>query len=555
MKINMDIQQQIKEELKRVIIALGGEVKDDEIVLSPSNTREHGDYASNLAMRKAKSFQTNPMVLAEKIIAEFKLEGVDHIEAAKPGFLNFFLKQDELGSIIKTIVNDPQHYGDLDLGKGIKVNIEYVSANPTGTLHLGHARGAALGDCLARLYKKAGYDVTREYYVNDAGVQMDHLAESLMIRYLSLFGIERAMPDDGYHGPEIIKLAQELKEEIGDLYVNEPESHLEDFKKFGGDKLLDAIKKDLHDFRVDQDVYTSEKAIRNRGDVEKVLEHLRPFCYEQEGALWLDTTKDGDDKDRVLVKTDGNYTYLLPDIAYHNDKFNRGFDLLIDMFGADHHGYIARLKSSQKDLGHNPEALNVCLVQMVRLFKNGEEFKMSKRTGNAITMKELIDEVGVDSVRYFFVSRSGTSHLDFDIDLAKTLGSENPVYYAQYTHARLCGIMKNASSFYPIDYSCSQLTSESEKDLLILLKDYTNVIKNATLENEPYKVTNYIHTLAQTINEFYTKCRVIDDKNPELTRERLGLVEACRYVLASALNLIAVEAPERMVSSDKVENN
>ena len=550
----MDIQEQIKQELKRVMSVLGQEVSDAEIVLSPSNTREHGDYASNLAMRKAKAFQLPPMEVATKIISEFSLPGVDHIEACKPGFLNFFLKQDELGSIIKKIVTEKEHYGDLEIGKGIKVNIEYVSANPTGTLHLGHARGAALGDCLARLYKKSGYDVTREYYVNDAGVQIDHLADSLKARYLQEFGIECDVPDDGYHGPEIIALAKELKEKVGDAYVKDIDAHTEDFKDFGKARLLDAIKEDLHQFRVDQDVYTSEKEIRDRGDVEKVLEQLRPFCYEKEGALWLDTTKDGDDKDRVLIKSDGNYTYLLPDIAYHNDKFNRGFDLLIDLFGADHHGYIARLKSSQKDLGHNPDALNVTLVQMVRLFKDGQEFKMSKRTGNAITMKELIEEVGVDAVRYFFVSRSGTSHLDFDIDLAKTLGSENPVYYAQYTHASLCGILNNAKAFFPLDYACSSLTTDTEKDLLILLKDYPNVIKAATLEMEPYKVTNYIHTLSQTINEFYTKCRVIDDQNVILTKERLGLVEACRDVLASALSLIAVSSPERMVSSEKAEN-
>ena len=550
----MDIQEQIKQELKRVMSVLGQEVSDAEIVLSPSNTREHGDYASNLAMRKAKAFQLPPMEVATKIIGEFSLPGVDHIEACKPGFLNFFLKQDELGSIIKKIVTEKEHYGDLEIGKGIKVNIEYVSANPTGTLHLGHARGAALGDCLARLYKKSGYDVTREYYVNDAGVQIDHLADSLQARYLQEFGIECDVPDDGYHGPEIIALAKELKEKVGDAYVKDIDAHTEDFKDFGKARLLDAIKEDLHQFRVDQDVYTSEKEIRDRGDVEKVLEQLRPFCYEKEGALWLDTTKDGDDKDRVLIKSDGNYTYLLPDIAYHNDKFNRGFDLLIDLFGADHHGYIARLKSSQKDLGHNPDALNVTLVQMVRLFKDGQEFKLSKRTGNAITMKELIEEVGVDAVRYFFVSRSGTSHLDFDIDLAKTLGSENPVYYAQYTHARLCGILNNAKAFFPLDYACSSLTTDTEKDLLILLKDYPNVIKAATLEMEPYKVTNYIHTLSQTINEFYTKCRVIDDQNVILTKERLGLVEACRDVLASALSLIAVSSPERMVSSEKAEN-
>ena len=548
----MEIQVQIKEKIQEVLKALSLEVSLDDIALTPSDNRDHGDYASNIAFKKAKEAHMAPLMLAEKIAQEFHLDGVEKVEAVKPGFLNFFLKADSLGAIIKTIVKDPAHFGDLTIGKGKKVNLEYISANPTGTLHLGHARGAAIGDCLARLYKKAGYEVTREYYVNDAGNQMDHLAESILARYLELFDDHSfPMPEDGYHGPEIIALAKELKEKVGDEYLSNPTSHLDELKRYGGEKLLDAIKKDLHNFRVDQDVYTSEKAIRDRGDVDKVLQALKPYCYEQDGALWLDTKKDGDDKDRVLVKSDGAYTYLLPDIAYHNDKFSRGFDLLIDLFGADHHGYITRIKSSQKDLGHDPEALKVLLIQMVRLFKDGQEYKMSKRTGNAISMKELVEECGVDSIRYFFVSRSGSSHLDFDIDLANTLGSENPVYYAQYTHARLCGILNNAKSFFPIDYESDLLSSEAEKNLLLLLKDYENVIEVAVGENEPYKVTNYIHSLAQSINEFYSKCRVIDDLNPTLTKQRLGLVEACKDVLANALDLIAVSAPERMVSADK----
>lgn len=552
MEVNMDIQTNIKDKIKEILASLNIECNETEIALTPSDNREHGDYASNIAFKKAKIAHMSPLDLANKIAESFSLDGVEKVEAVKPGFLNFFLKADSLGAIIKTIVKDPIHYGDLKIGEGKKVNIEYISANPTGTLHLGHARGAAIGDCLARLYKKAGYDVTREYYVNDAGNQMDHLAESLMVRYLEEFNDHSIkMPEDGYHGPEIIALAKKLKDLVGDAYLKNPKDHLEDFKKFGGENLLQAIKKDLHDFRVDQDVYTSEKAIRDRGDVTKVLEKLKPYCYEQDGALWLNTKKDGDDKDRVLVKSDGSYTYLLPDIAYHNDKFNRGYDLLIDLFGADHHGYIARIKSSQKDLGHNPDNLNVLLIQMVRLFKDGEEYKMSKRTGNAITMKELVEECGVDSIRYFFVSRSASSHLDFDINLANTLGSENPVYYAQYTHARLCGILLNGKSFFPIDYESELLSSDSEKNLLLLLKDYDKVILSAVSENEPYKITNYIHTLSQTINEFYTKCRVIDDANKELTKQRLGLVEACKDVLANALNLIAVTAPERMESSDK----
>ncbi len=548
----MDIKENITESIRKVLSELGIDAVKEEITLTPSDNRDHGDYASNIAFKKAKMAHLAPLALAEQIAEKFVLDGVEKVEAVKPGFLNFFLKADSLGQVIKKIIEEKEHYGDLSIGKGKKVNIEYVSANPTGTLHLGHARGAAIGDCLARLYKKAGYDVTREYYVNDAGSQMDHLAESLMVRYLEEFSIhDYAMPEDGYHGPEIIRLAKELKEKVSDAYVENPESHLDDFKKFGGERLLDAIKQDLHEFRVDQDVYTSEKAIRDRGDVSAVLEKLKPYCYTEEGALWLDTKKDGDDKNRVLVKSDGSYTYLLPDIAYHNDKFNRGFDLLIDLFGADHHGYIARIKSSQKDLGHNPDHLNVLLIQMVRLFKDGEEYKMSKRTGNAISMKELVEECGVDSIRYFFVSRSASSHLDFDINLANTLGSENPVYYAQYTHARLCGILNNGKDFFPLDYESDLLSSDSEKNLLLLLKDYENVVSAAVNENEPYKITNYIHTLSQSVNEFYSKCRVIDDTNKKLTEERLGLVEACKDVLANALDLIAVSAPERMVSSDK----
>lgn len=547
-----DIQSQIKAELKKILNEFNCPVDEKEIVLSPSNNPDHGDYASNIALRKAKALSMKPIDLANKIAEVFSLDGVDHLEAAMPGFLNFYLKQDTLGLIIAQILKEGSDYGNLTIGKGKKVNVEYVSANPTGVLHLGHARGAALGDCISRLYKKSGYEVTREYYVNDAGVQMDHLASSLEARYLELFNVKgKELGDNDYHGEEIIILAKKLRDEVGDKYVVNPDEHINDFKEYGGKHLLDIIKDDLHEFRVDQDVYSSEKAIRDRGDVDKVLEKLKPYCYELEGALWLNTKKDGDDKDRVLVKSDGSYTYLLPDIAYHNDKFNRGFDLLIDLFGADHHGYITRLKSSQKDLGHDSDALNVTLVQMVRLFKNGEEFKMSKRTGNAISMKELIEEVGVDAARYFFVSRSGNSHLDFDIDLAKKLGSENPVYYAQYTHARLCGILANGASFFPLDEKGDKLATESEKNLLITLKSYPDVIAVATKENEPYKITNYVHELATIINEFYTKCRVLDDLNPGLSKQRLALVKACEIVLKDALGLIGVSAPERMLSLEK----
>lgn len=547
----MNIQENIKEELKKILKELGLEMEAKDILLQNSDTRDHGDYFTNVCLKNAKLLKIKPIDLATEVASKFHIEGVKKAEAIMPGFLNFFLEADELGSILKTIVDEKENYGNLTLGKGKKVNIEYVSANPTGTLHLGHARGAAIGDCLSRIYKKAGYDVTREYYINDAGNQIDHLADSVIARYFQKCGIDKKVPDDGYHGEEIIEVANKLYNKVKDSYLKDIDSHYEEIKEFAENELLNNIKKDLHEFRVDQDVYTSEKMIRNRGDVEKVIEKLKDSCYKEDGALFLNTTKDGDDKDRVLIKSDGSYTYLLPDIAYHLDKYNRGFDILIDVLGADHHGYVARLKSSMKSLGKNPDNLIVELIQMVRLFKNGEEFKMSKRTGNAISMKELIEEVGVDATRYFFVSRANSSHLDFNIDLAKSLGSENPVYYAQYTHARLNGIINNGKSFYPIDYSSTLLTNEKEKNVLLLLRDYPNVIENATIENEPYKITNFIHTLSQAINEFYTVCRVLDDKNVELSKQRLALVEASKIVLSDALNLIGVNAPDKMISLNK----
>ncbi len=551
----MDIQAKIREGVLLALKECGLDVNPDEIILTASNTRDHGDYTTNIAMRKAKVAGKRPVDFANELVSHINVDGIDKIEVCNPGFINFYLRSDTLGSVVNEIVEQGENYGCLHLEHPVKINIEYISANPTGTLHLGHARGAAIGDSLSRIYKKAGYDVTREYYVNDAGNQINNLAKSVKARYLELCGIECEFPEDGYHGEEIVETAKHIYEEKGDSLAADIDSHLDYFKEYGIKVLLDAIKKDLHEFRVDQDVYTSERSIRDRGDIEKVMEKLRPYCYEQDGALFLNTTKDGDDKDRVLVKSDGSYTYLLPDIAYHADKYSRGYDEFIDLFGADHHGYIARLKSSLTSLGYDASKLTVSLVQMVRLFKDGEEFKMSKRTGNAISMKELVEECGVDSVRYFFVSRSGTSHLDFDIDLAKTLGSENPVYYAQYTHARLCGIMFNGEKFLPFDTKGDMLTESVEKDLLLLLKDYPETVKIAAEEKEPYKITNYVHSLAVSVNEFYTKCRVLDDQNIPLSKQRLALVKACEIVLKDALSLIGVSAPERMTSLSEKEEN
>ena len=544
------IEQEIKQELEKILNKLNVSFSSDEIFLAKSDKREHGDYACNIALKKAKQVSLSPIEFAKKIASLFSLNGVEKVEPVLPGFLNFFLKSDELGTIVKEIIQKGKDYGNLSIGKNKKVNIEYVSANPTGLLHVGHARGAAIGDALSRIYSKAGYDVTREYYINDAGVQVLNLAKSVYARYANLIKPKSAkLPEDGYHGDEIISCAKSLKEKYGESLFEPNENNIEIIKKFSIAYFLDEIKKVLHKFRVDQDVYTSEKAIKDRGDIDKVIKKLKPYCYTKDNALWLNTTKDGDDKDRVLIKSDGSYTYLLPDIAYHNDKYNRGFDLLINIFGADHHGYVNRLKSSQKDLGHNDDNLKVTLVQMVKLFKDGKEFKMSKRTGNSITLDELLSLAPIDAIRYFFVSRSCSSHLDFDIDLAKKVGNENPVYYCQYTHARLFSILEKGKIYSPTREQTSLLTNEKEKTLLLLLKELPDSIESAIKSNDPYKVCLYAYNLSVAINDFYTNCRVLDEKNEELTNQRLGLVKASQIVLSIALNLIGVDAPNSMSSS------
>ena len=543
----MDIEEKIKEKLAEIIKELGVEVEANSIVIEHSKVKEHGDLATNVAMKLARDLHKAPSAIADDIIAKFKLDEVSKVEKAGPGFINFFLASDSIQSLVKEVIAQGEHFCDSEIGKGTKVCCEYVSANPTGTLHLGHARGAAFGDSITRLFKKCHYDITREYYINDAGNQINNLALSLHARYLEQCGEKGEIPENGYHGKEIIEFAKGIKEKYGDSKKELNDENFEFFKDEGTKIALNNIKADLHEFRVDFDVFTSEKAIRKAGKVEKVKELLKPYCYEEDGATFLNTTKDGDDKDRVIVKKDGCYTYLLPDIAYHKDKFDRGFDRLIDLFGADHHGYICRLKSSMKSLGYDPDKLDVSLVQMVKLFKDGQEYKMSKRTGNSVSMKELVEEVGVDAVRYFFNSRAGSQHLDFDLDLAKTMGTSNPVYYCQYAHARLETLLEmGLAQGFNVDETGSKLVTDSELDLIKVLGEYKNVVEDACLTLSPYKVTNYVRKLASSVNDFYTKCRVLDKDNKELTEARLGLCKASEIVLKDALGLLGVSAPSHM---------
>ena len=539
----MNLDLLIKNKISEALNKLGVEVSPDSIVVTPSKDKKFGDYASNAALKNAGVLKMSPLEVAKKIIEVIDMENVDKIEIAGPGFMNFFMKSDSITSVISKIISEGSNYGNGDKKEG-KINVEFVSANPTGDLHLGHARGAALGDSICRLLKKAGYDVTREYYINDAGNQINNLAKSIDVRYQNLFGRDLELGDDMYHGEDIIDIAQAIKDIKGDTLLDNEEA-FNYFKTEGMRIELDKIIKDLDMFRVSFDVFSYETKIRSNNAVEKEIKNLESHIYHDGDALVLKTTDYLDDKDRVIVKSNGDYTYFLPDIVYHLDKLSRGYTHLVDLLGADHHGYINRMKSALMMHGYDKDVLEIELIQMVRIFLDGKEMKLSKRTGKTITLRELCEEVGIDAVRYFFVARSADSHLDFNINLAREQSSSNPVYYAQYAHARLFSVLKNEKQF-GIDESGSLLKEEKELSLLKILLEYSNVVDSAANSKQPCVLTNYIQKLAAAIHSFYTECRVIDQSNVELTKNRLALCKAAMIVMKDALNLIGVSAPEEM---------
>lgn len=513
---------------------------------------KNGDYSTNIAMQLTRILRKNPQLIAHEIVEKIDKEkaSIEDIQIAGPGFINVFMKKGTLGTIIKKVINQDADYGKSDTFEGKSINVEFVSANPTGDLHLGHARQAALGDSICRLLAAAGYKVTREYYINDAGNQIHNLALSLKARYYELLGRQVTLPEDGYHGQDVIDIAKQLVEEVGDKYLDkEDEETYWFFRNYGKDKELEKLKRDLIDFRVTFDVWSSEIKVREDGFIEKALGILteKGYIYENEGATWFRSTDFGDDKDRVVIKSDGSYTYLTPDIAYHVNKLSRGYDYLVDLLGSDHHGYIARLKATIQALGYEADKLSVELVQMVRLIKDGAEFKMSKRTGNAMTIKELCQEVGTDSVRYFFVARSASSHLDFDMDLAIKTSSDNPVYYAQYAHARTCQVLELSKKHEFNDAeSFELLTNSKEIDLIKYIGEFPSVVSDAARTFSPYKITNYVQKLAQLFHTFYNECKVIDVDNKELSEQRLALVKASKIVIKNALNLVGVNVPNKM---------
>ena len=407
-----------------------------------------------------------------------------------------------------------------------------------------------MGDSICRIMSAAGYDVTREYYINDAGNQITNLALSLYARYLQLFGIEKELPEDGYHGKDIIEIAKNIKEELGDQFINVDEQEaITYFRKIGTEHELQKIKDILKEYRVLHDVWFSETSLYDENKVKPTIQKLkeRGYTYEADGALWFKSTEFGDDKDRVLIKTDGSYTYLTPDIAYHLNKLDRGYEYLVDLLGADHHGYIARMKAAIQALGYNSDQLNIDIMQMVRMVENGEVVKMSKRTGNAVTIKDLIEDIGVDAARYFFVSKAASSPFDFDLGLAKSKSNENPVYYAQYAHARMCSILNQAKNVgIDIANHYELITHEKEIELVKHINEFRNEIVESAKIRAPHKIANYIQRLAQLFHSFYNDCYVIDENNKELSSQRLALVVASQITLKNALNLIGVSAPEKM---------
>ena len=518
------------------------------IEIPKDNTK--GDYSTNIAMRLTKMLKRKPQEIAAEIVEGLNacVIEADKIEIAGPGFINFWIKKDTLANVINTVVSEGDKYGHNNSGNGYPVLVEYVSANPTGVLHLGHARGAAWGDSVTRLLKASGYNCLREYYINDAGNQIDMLGLSLMARYREAFGLDFELPEDGYHGQDVKNIALRIKEEHGDKWLNVDEAEALDFFKIEGKRLeMERIRTDLEYYRCGFDSWISEKTLFESGKVDNVMVRMKDLglTYEQDGAIWFKSTEYGDDKDRVLKKSDGFYTYLTPDIANHMDKFDRGYKKLVNLWGADHHGYIPRMKAAIEAMGYPKDSLEVDIIQLVRLVEDGKEVKMSKRTGNAVTIRELCDDIGVDAARYFFLSRALDSHLDFDLGLARKKTNENPVYYAQYAYARICSILRKVDEVKLQD-SYSLLTTDKETELLKYINEFPGVVADAAITRAPNKICNYIQKLASYFHSFYGAYTVIDSENPELTNERLALLLATKITLKNALTFLGVEAPEKM---------
>ena len=526
-----------------------------EIVIEVPTHAEHGDFATNVAMQLAKPEKKAPRQIAEILINTLKnnSELFEKVEIAGPGFINFFINKSLWRDSLKSIVIAGDDYGKGTAGKGKKVQVEFVSANPTGPLHIGHGRGAATGDAVASILTAAGFEVEREYYINDAGNQMDTLGKSVYLRYCELLGKPAEFPEKCYQGDYIKDIARDLITKFGSRYLDIPEDEsIPVFARLGGDIILQGIKQDLEDFGVVHNTWFSEQTLFDSGKVDEAISQMQQngFIYENEGALWFRTTDFGDDKDRVVVRSNGVTTYFASDIAYHKEKYQRGFDWVIDVWGADHHGYVPRLKGIVQGLGRDADDLKIILVQLVSLMRDGVPVAMSTRSGEFVTLKEVVDEVGRDAARYFFLMRRSDSQLDFDLELAKRQSTENPVYYVQYAHARICSIFETATErgITPEDFSkipLGKLDAPEEMALIKFLGQFPAVVEGSALNFEPHRITYYLQELAGLFHSFYNKHRVIGE-DPELSAARLLLLKCTAQTLKNGLLLLGVSAPERM---------
>lgn len=550
-----DLEQKIYAALADAVKSVYGiDADEDTLLVEAPRDPKLGDYATSTAMRLARTLHKSPMEIGEALAEKLREEipEAESVTVAKPGFINFRLKSNALSSIINRILEAGADYGRNDSGKGERVLVEWVSANPTGDLHCGHARNAAWGDSICRLLEHSGYDVLREFYVNDAGNQIVMLGESLVARYFEHFGKEYPLPENGYHAEDVKHIAEDIAAQDGDKWLTaDPAERLEYFMNEGKTRELEKIDRDLKLYRVTIQSWMHETFFyeNNRKRINDCLKMMdeKGLLYEKDGALWFKSTDYGDDKDRVLRKSDGTLSYLTPDIANHVYKCERGYKKLINLWGADHHSYVTRMQAALTALGYPEGTLTIDLIQMVRMVENGVEVKMSKRTGNAITIRELCEDVGVDAARWYFSSKDISSQMDFDLKQAVAKDNNNPVYYAQYAHSRMCSIMRNPAipEFHKVD-SYDRLTDEKELLLMKMMGEFTSTVAKAAKLRKPNLISEYIISLVKLYHSYYNVARVNNPDDPELTNQRIGLVKALQITLSNALNLLGVSAPESM---------
>ena len=532
------------------------EAEMPKFIIEKPADKKNGDFSSNIAMAGARAYHQAPRMIAEAIVKNFSLDGgyIDRCEIAGPGFINFYLSDKYYSDVLKDIVSSGDNYGRSDYGEGKKMLVEFVSANPTGPMHIGNARGGAIGDCLASVLDAAGYDVQREFYINDAGNQIEKFATSLEVRYLQECGKDVELPEDAYHGEDITVHARNFYSEVGDKYAEcDSKKRRDALVAYALPKNIAGLEADLGKYRIKYDKWFRESTLHNDGSVQKIIEALKEkgVTYEQDGALWFKASEFGNDKDIVLIRANGIPTYIVPDIAYHYNKLvTRGYDKAIDVLGADHHGYIPRMKAALTALGLDADRLDIVIMQMVRLVRNGETIKLSKRSGKAITLNTLLEEVPIDAARFFFNLREPNSHFDFDLELAAKQSSENPVYYVQYAHARICSIIKKAADegigvTTPSEEALNRLNSSEERDLISHLASLTDEIIGAAKSYDPARITHYVIELATLFHKFYNAHRVVSD-DKELTEARLFLCTAVKNTIKNILVMLKVDVPESM---------